>query len=240
MTASRDFPSLLRMAVVLVAALALSWRAQADEAAEAFVNDRAQRVLSIINDDALSSEARQDQLRDVISTTIDTELIARAAIKRYLNARRNPHYDDQEALDADFQAFVPVYEEYLLLTYESYLSVYRVADFQVLGSEDLDATRQRRYDSFSIVKTLVRGGEDDEEIEVAWDVIGRNGGLRIFDVEARGLSLLTEQETVMAEELADARGNIAALSDVYVAKADDLRPKALGEQRRVLGFDTNL
>ncbi len=233
MTAFRVFSPrlrtrLARAALALMALFAVSARAHADPAAEAFIDDRAQRVLAIINGDG-SDAARQDQLRALISSTIDTELIARAAMKRYLNARRNPYYEDQAALDADFQAFVPIYEEYLLLTYESYLSVYRVADFQVLGSEDLDASRQRRYDSFSIVNTRVRGGEDNEEVDVSWDVIGRNGGLRIFDVEARGLSLLTEQETVMAEELAKTRGDIAALAAVYVAKTNELRPKARGE-----------
>lgn len=221
--------ALLAPLAALTVTLAAAPRAQADAAAEAFIQDRARRVLAILNDENANRTERQSQLREMIGATIDVELIARAAIKRYLNAARNPHYSDQAAADADFQAFLPVYEEYLLLTYESYLSVYRVADFEVVGSSDLDASRQSRYDTFSIVQTRVMGGEDNEVTDVSWDVIGRNGGLRIFDVEARGLSLLAEQETVMAEELASARGDLGALRAAFETKIESLRTKALDD-----------
>lgn len=175
--------------------------ASADAAAEAFVTERANQILSILGDDSMAMDAKKAQFRTIVDEVADVPAIARFVLGRY----------SREASESDLAAFTQVFRDYATGFYEARLDDYGGQTVTVTGSTD-------RQPGDSVVHTVISGGDADEPLNVNWRVLEREGGPRVVDVEVLGVWLAINERDTVTSIINNNRGSIAAATEALRQK----------------------
>jgi phospholipid transport system substrate-binding protein len=167
-------------ALVLLFALAQPAAAQADQAAEDFVQQNIQHGLSILNNHNISDADRRSQFREFLTGLTD---IRRIALYTLGSVRRT-------ASPGDVEAFVSAFRDYAVAVYESRLQNYAGQSLKVTG-----ATEHGPNDT--IVSTILvdsSGRVQGNPIHVDFRVQNTGGKYVVIDVSIEGVWLAIEEQ----------------------------------------------
>ena len=197
-----------RTIAVIFSAFMLTAVAQADEAAEVYVEENANQVLETLNNPELDAAARTEAFSRYMDKFTDLERVSNFVIGKY--ARRFSERDLERYRDA--------FREYALTVYETELDRYRGERVDVTGSVD-------RSERDTIVNTVIRR-QDGQDMDVRWRVLEDDGAFQVVDValniDGNLLWLAIEQRAQFLALLDRTNGSADALVDKIESMTRDL------------------
>ena len=172
-------------------------QAARDANAERFVQDGAQRVISVLADRSLSEQAKEQSFRRVIDDVADVPKITTFVLGKYARTI-TPRQRTQ---------FAAAFRAYAERVYRNRLDDYRGEVVKVTGS-----TVRKPGDV--IVTTQISGGQVSQPEVVRWRVMGGGSSWKAVDVQFRGVWLAITQQQDFVSTVDNARGDI----DVLIAR----------------------
>lgn len=145
-------------AAVLAAAVGAA-PAFADEKSEKYVEQKANYVLNVLNDDALNDDARAAKFSEFMNTFADFRAIARRVL--------GP--TTRQMSESQLEAYYKAFEEYAVAVYQDQLDQFRGEEIRVTGSRDLS-------DRNSHVASMIKSSDTGKDVEVIWDVLESRDG----------------------------------------------------------------
>jgi phospholipid transport system substrate-binding protein len=165
-----------------------------DAAAEQYIQVQAQRVLNVLSDRSMSTDAKIHTFRNVVDQIADVPRITRFVLGKYART----------ATPAQRQQFDPLFRTYAQDVYESRLNEYHGETVTVTGSTV-------RNPGDVIVDSVVAGGKLQQPGHVGWRVMNNGSGWKIVDVEVSGIWLAITQQQDFVSTIDNAGGNVDVL-----------------------------
>ena len=176
-------------------ALAAPAFAQArDPGAEAFVQTKAQRVISVLANKGMSEAQKKQTFHQAVDELADVPRITTFVLGKYARTIT----PEQRA------RFTPVFRAYVENVYQSRISDYRGEQLKVVGSvvnKPGDVT----------VRTVISGGQLDQPVQVSWRVLGGGQTWKVVDIQFKGIWLAITQQQDFVSTIDNAGGNIDVL-----------------------------
>ena len=169
------------LAAVFAAGLALSTtltRAADPAAAETFIADLGQQVVSTLQREDLTIEEAELQFREVFRTNFDIPTIGQFALGRYWRV----------ASPAQREEFLILFEESVVETYARRFTEYSGQSFRVSGSR---AISERDV----LVSTSILNADGQLLVVIDWRVRERDPGFQIIDVVVEQVSMGVTQRS---------------------------------------------
>jgi len=177
------------------AAIGGSAMAQArDAGAEAFVQTKAQRVITVLADKGMGDAQKKQVFHQAVDELADVPRITNFVLGKYARTIT----PDQRA------RFTPVFRTYAEGVYQSRIDDYRGEQLKVVGSvinKPGDVT----------VKTVISGGQITQPLPVSWRVLGGGQSWKVVDVQFKGIWLAITQQQDFVSTIDNAGGNIDVL-----------------------------
>lgn len=169
-----------------------------EQEAANFVNDLASRVISLIKNNNISDQEKENQLNTIFLKSVDTVWIGQFAMGRYWRTL-NPTQKSQ---------YIDLYKNYLIGLYVPNFRKYTGNVVKITGSKEV---RPNEY----MVQTSLTDSSNSLNIRIDYHIIQKPGleNFTIFDIVAEGVSLITSQraEIGSAMEQGDFNSLIALL-----------------------------
>lgn len=174
---------------------------------EAYINANSNRLMKVLGDRTLNSEARSTAFNEAMESFTDVRAVGRFVLGRYASST------SAEAFDRYSAAF----RNYALAVYETRFDKYRGDRIAVTGSIVRKA-------GDIIVNSMVQGRANGEpDLPVAWRVLKRSNGWRVVDVEVFGVWLGIEQRAQFESLIQGANGSVEPLIQRLNNRARELR-----------------
>jgi phospholipid transport system substrate-binding protein len=171
--------SMATLGLLLWQPLALA--APSEDGARALVEAAGARVLDILRDEALDDDEKFDRLVEVLTQSIDVELVGRLILGRHWRAA-------DEAQRAEYQE---LFRSYALANLASRLHLYQGQTFEVTGAQTAD-------DRDALVSSRINS-RDRPPLRVVWRIRELDGGdLVAIDMVVEGVSLIVTQRSEFA------------------------------------------
>jgi phospholipid transport system substrate-binding protein len=173
----------LKIVVALFLIFMLAAPSGATTTPMALVKEKADQVMTILNDPALKNnkEKRRQLVMDVVEGLIDWQEVARRALAQHWR-KRNPH---------EQQEFVALFRDLLKRTYSEKLDIY-AGEKIVYESESIEGNR-------AIVKTKVINSKKGEEFFVEYRLLKRGERWLGYDMVIEGISAVNNYRTQFNE-----------------------------------------
>lgn len=162
--------------LVFVFAPGVSTAASPDDAAK-FVNNLGQRAFQMLNQQNLSLEHKEAQVRALLAENFDIRLIGRYVVGQ---TWRTMGEEQQES-------YLALFEEYVLRTYSKRLGGYSGQQFQIAG------VKSSSPEDHVVATTIVRPGAPP--VEASWRVQTKTAQYKIVDVMVAGVSMVVTQRS---------------------------------------------
>ena len=167
--------------------------AQATNAAEDFVRNNIQAGFDILNDRNAAPAQRRDRFSSFLLGLTDVKRVALFLLGPYA----------AKASQADLDAYVAAYQEYVLGVYQSYFQLYAGQTLHVLSS------RERAPQDFVVATTMA--GQQSAALEIDFRVRTDQAKPVLVDVGVAGVWLALAQRDQIQSVLAQNNGDINAL-----------------------------
>ena len=192
--------------LALAALLTVSLRPAAADASPFtnFIGQLGNEALALLQREDLSQSEREHEVRRLLRTGFAVFPLARFVMGRYW----------QQLDQAQRDTYVALFEDYIVKTYASKLSLYSSVAFQVQG-ERADGS------DGAIVTTEVRT-PDGTPLRVQWRLRLVHGEPKIVDVLIEGVSMALTQQNEFASVIRAEGGDIRALIEQLRRKVDAL------------------
>lgn len=177
--------------VVAAGAPDLAHAARSAEA-ESFVASEGQKVLALLGDRSLSEAARQKRLLESMEALADFNRISTYVLGRHARTLS----------PAQRQRFNAAFRGHVQRVFLKQLAAYRGGQLRVTGST-------ARSPTDAVIKSLVRVGSTEEAVN--WRVLGAPGGMKVVDVQARGVWLAITLQQDFVSTIDNARGDVEVL-----------------------------
>ena len=166
----------------------------AGNAAEAFIGGNIQSGFDILNDRSASPAQRRERFAAFALGLTDVKRVALFLLGRYATG----------ASQADLDAYLAAYQDYVLTLYQSYFALYAGQNLRVISS------RERAPDDFVVTTNMV--GPNSTPLEIDFRV--RTDGPKpvLVDVGVAGVWLALAQRDQFLAVLAQNNGDIKALT----------------------------
>jgi phospholipid transport system substrate-binding protein len=173
----------LKIVVALFLIFMLAAPSGATTTPMALVKEKADQVMTILNDPALKNnkEKRRQLVMDVVEGLIDWQEVGRRALAQHWR-KRNPH---------EQQEFVALFRDLLKRTYSEKLDIY-AGEKIVYESETIEGNR-------AIVKTKVINTKKGEEFFVEYRLLKRGERWLGYDMVIEGISAVNNYRTQFNE-----------------------------------------
>lgn len=182
------------LAAALLGAVALPAHAQMDTArAAAFIQAAGNELVAVINNAALSAQARRQQVAVILRRSVDLEGVGRFVLGRFWRV----------ATPAEQQEYLRLYEDSLVRNLAG-----RFGEFQGVRFE-LGRTQSRTEDDALVSTTIQRPGQAAFNLD--WRIADVGGQPRIVDLIAEGTSLRLTQRSEFASVITRGGGQVSAL-----------------------------
>jgi phospholipid transport system substrate-binding protein len=172
------YKSALAAAVLLAA---FSPAAFADKKSEAYVQQNANSVLSVLNDRSINAEAREKKFGEYMNQFANMPSIARRVIGT----------NSRALSQAEFDKYYKTFETYAMEVYQVHFDQFRGESLRVTGSKDDGPQR-------STVESIIKSSQTGKDTKVYWDVLLSNDGktyrVRDVGIELAGSVLWLAQE----------------------------------------------
>jgi phospholipid transport system substrate-binding protein len=188
---------LAALALLVLIPLVSVQASRADTPAEAFVAANIQKGLGILDNQALSEEARAQEFEQLLLGITDIKRIALFTLGQYAGT----------APPADQDAFIAAFQNYSVAVYRSYLGVYAGQSLKVIAS------RERSPTDFVVATRVVdpnQGGQSPLEID--FRVRTDTGKPEVTDLGIAGIWLAVEERDQFGSFLAQNHGDVRALA----------------------------
>ncbi len=192
--------------MVLVTILSISQIASANtKDAANFINDLADRVISILKNPQISTKNKEDQLNSIFIKSVDTKWIGKFAMGKY------------------WRSITPTQQEQYLELYSNYLTGLYVPNFRkytgnIVKIINVSEVRPKEF----LVQTNLTDSLNTMNIKIDYMLIQQDSGIEnfvIFDVIAEGVSLITAQRAEVGSVMKD--GNFNSLVALLVKKTSE-------------------
>jgi phospholipid transport system substrate-binding protein len=164
--------------------------------AQAFVATFTGKAVETLLADGIDQQEAAARFRTLLNEGFDVGTIGRFVLGRYL----------RELSDADLNAYLSVFEDYLVQVYSS-----RLSEFQDLGFKVVDARAIGKTDV--LVGTTAVRGAGGSAARVDWRVRAANGAFRVVDVVVEGVSMSTSQRDDFSSIIQRGGGKVQVLID---------------------------
>lgn len=182
------------VALSAVAGPALAQNSARDAGAEAFVQAKAQRVISVLANKGMNEAQKKQVFHQAVDELADVPRITNFVLGKYARSIT----PEQRA------RFTPVFRTYAENVYQSRISDYRGEQLKVTGSVV-------RKPGDVIVNTVVAGGQLSQPVPVSWRVLGGGANWKVVDVQFKGIWLAITQQQDFVSTIDNAGGNIDVL-----------------------------
>jgi phospholipid transport system substrate-binding protein len=165
-----------------------------DPGAEAFVQTKAQRVISVLANKGMPDAQKKQVFHQAVDELADVPRITNFVLGKYARTIT----PDQRA------RFTPVFRTYAENVYQNRIDDYRGEQLKVTGSVV-------RKPGDVIVNTTISGGQITTPLPVAWRVLGGGQNWKVVDVQFKGIWLAITQQQDFVSTIDNAGGNIDVL-----------------------------
>jgi len=170
---------------------------------EKFVETFADEAISILSNDQVSKNEKNDQFTNLVMSAIDLNLISQFVLSKTWKSAT----DDQK------ERYLSAFKTYFINSYANKLDQYSGEKIIVNGSEEAG--------KYVIVDTnIVREGTDTLKINLKWRLLNKNGDIRIIDLNIEGISLVIAQREEFQSFLANNDGDLESLIEKIVSVSD--------------------
>lgn len=183
-------------AALSIASPAMAQNSARDPSAEAFVQAKAQRVISVLANKSMSETQKKQVFRQAVDELADVPRITNFVLGKYARTIT----PEQRA------RFTPVFRTYAENVYQSRIDDYRGEQLKVTGSVV-------RKPGDVIVNTVVSGGQLGQPVPVSWRVLGGGANWKVVDVQFKGIWLAITQQQDFVSTIDNAGGNIDVLTN---------------------------
>ena len=183
--------------LTLFGALALAGPVMAqarDAGAEAFVQVKGQRVISVLANKGMPDAQKKQIFKQAVDELADVPRITNFVLGKYARTIT----PDQRA------RFTPVFRTYAENVYQNRIDDYRGEKLTVTGSVV-------RKPGDVIVNTTISGGQIKSPLPVSWRVLGNGQTWKVVDVQFKGVWLAITQQQDFVSTIDNAGGNIDVL-----------------------------
>lgn len=165
-----------------------------EPAAEAFVQEQAQKILTILANPRLPTAEKQRIFHQLVDQVADVPRISTFVLGRY---SRLLTPSQRQAFDAAFRTYAEG-------VYRDRLGDYHGEVLKVTGSV-------ARLPGDVVVNSQVSGGQVAQPLPVAWRVLRTDGPWKVVDVQVKGVWLAITQQQDFVATLDSHGGDIQAL-----------------------------
>jgi phospholipid transport system substrate-binding protein len=165
-----------------------------DPGAEAFVQTKAQRVISVLANKGMSDAQKKQVFHQAVDELADVPRITNFVLGKYARTI-TPEQKSR---------FAPVFRAYAEKVYQDRIDDYRGETLKVTGSVV-------RKPGDVIVNTTISGGQISQPLPVAWRVLGGGQNWKVVDVQFKGVWLAITQQQDFVSTIDNAGGNIDVL-----------------------------
>lgn len=165
-----------------------------DPGAEAFVQAKAQRVVTVLANKGMTDAQKKQVFHQAVDELADVPRITNFVLGKYARTIT----PDQKAR---FSSAFRVYAENV---YQSRIDDYRGEQLKVTGSVV-------RKPGDVIVNTVISGGQITQPLPVSWRVLGGGANWKVVDVQFKGIWLAITQQQDFVSTIDNAGGNIDVL-----------------------------
>jgi phospholipid transport system substrate-binding protein len=193
---------------LMLAALPLlcAMRAARAQAAEtAFIRDKGDALLAIVNGDA-SDGAKQQAVGKLLAEAVDLDGVARFVVGRYWRT----------ASPEEQREYLKLFGDLLQLTIAARFGELKGLKFQVLGPTRRDEEAQ------GVATVIERPGQAPATVE--WKIAQVGSGLKVVDLVAEGTSLRLTQRSEYTSVLQRNNGQFAGLMAAMRRQVAQLKP----------------
>ena len=170
---------------------------------EKFVETFADEAISILSNDQVSKNEKNDQFTNLVMSAIDLNLISQFVLSKTWKSAT----DDQK------ERYLSAFKTYFINSYANKLDQYSGEKIIINGSEEAG--------KYVIVDTnIVREGTDTLKINLKWRLLNKNGDIRIIDLNIEGISLVIAQREEFQSFLANNDGNLETLIEKIVSVSE--------------------
>jgi phospholipid transport system substrate-binding protein len=176
----------------------------ADDAV-AYMKDLSQRALDLLTVADIPEEERESRFRALFRESIDVPTTAKFVLGRYWRTAS----DDQR------QRFTKLFEDFVVIVYLKHFRDYTGEKLEVFGGRVNEKGNGAIVDS-EIILT------EGPPIRVSWAVQRQDGGLRIVDIIAEGVSLAITHRSEFGAVIRANGGKVDALINALQTKTASL------------------
>ncbi len=162
---------------------------------EDFIRSLGDEVINILVDKSLDQGSRETKFHGMLVEYVDTDTVSRTVLGRYWN----------QANDEQRKEFQDLYREYLIRIYASRFSKFSGEKFNVKNSRtesDRDAL---------VISSIEPPSGTGPVYGVNWRVRKTDGGYRVVDVMAEGVSLLVTHNQEFSSVIQNNGGRVQGL-----------------------------
>ena len=162
--------------------------------AQKFIESIGGNTIKIVKDQSLDASTKQTKLEELFKTNVDIKWIGNFVLGRY----------SKEANDTQKKDYDEYYSKFLI---NSYVPKFKGYTDQELVVKKVD----KENDGYLVQTEIVSKSDKKKNINVNYKVKSVNGGYKIFDVIAEGVSLITTQRSEFASVIS--RNGLQSLID---------------------------
>ena len=167
---------------------------------EEFVNKFADEAITILNNNEISDNEKNDKFTNLVMSAIDLNLISQFVLSKTWKSATN----DQK------ERYISAFKKYFINSYANKLDQYSGEKIIVTGSEE--AGKYIIVDS-----NIIREGTDTLKINLKWRLLNTNGDIKIIDLNIEGISLVIAQREEFQSFLTNNNSDLEALINKIIS-----------------------
>ena len=172
--------------------------------AASFLNDLKEKAASQLGDTSISDQEKEDHFRRLFNENFDVPAIGRFVIGRYWRG----------APEEDRKAFLGVFEDAMVQRFLPLLAENSSERFQI-GTVTADS----RNENMGLIASRIDRAEG-EPYKVSWRVREKDGGFKILDIVAEGVSMAITLRSEYGTVLKNNGGKLPPLTEALREKVD--------------------
>ena len=138
--------------------------------------------MAVLRDKSLPPAKKVAELNDLLKVAVDLPLLARLVMGRYW----------RQATESQRQEYLKLFNDLVTHTMATRLNTYGGQTFDIVGASSID-------DNDSVVSTKILQPSGGAPVNVDWRVRQADGGFKIIDIVAEGVSMVVTQRSEAAE-----------------------------------------
>ncbi len=163
---------------LLIICLPLSAHADKTENARKFVENLADETINLLKNTSINDEEKQKVLNGIFQKNVNTKWIGKFALGKYFRS-----LSKEQKIE-----YLDLYTDFITANYVMHFKKFNNQKIDIVSVSDLQ-------DGDIMVKTAIKQPSNPNPISVSYLVRDENGAIKIFDIVAEGVSLISTQRS---------------------------------------------